>query len=168
MALGSVLQLLAYIRMRSLALLGSFPSWCRHVRALARARALGDYLLVGVWGDDGGDGNSAAQTNRNRNVMSLGERALSVLSCRHVDDVVLAPPRGAPPDAATLAALNVRVLANVTNMAPDFEPLSGGVGGEIGSGVAVREVDMGDNDFVTATIVERVRAINAAKAAAGH
>ena len=167
MALGSVLQLLAYIRMRSLALL--VPSWRRHVRALARARALGDYLLVGVWGDDGGDGNSAAQTNRNRNVMSLGERALSVLSCRHVDDVVLAPPRGAPPDAATLAALNVRVLANVTNMAPDFEPLSGGgAGGEIDSGVEVREVDMGDNDFVTATIVERVRAINAAKAAAGH
>ena len=44
-----------------------------------------------------------------------------LLLCRHVDDVVLAPPRGAPPDAATLAALNVRVLANVTNMAPDFD-----------------------------------------------
>lgn len=59
-----------------------------HVAFLEAARALGDYLLVGVH-------NDAIVNRRRRNqfpVMNLNERTLSVLSCRHVDDVLIDPP----------------------------------------------------------------------------
>mmetsp|Transcript_13727 Transcript_13727/g.18858 ORF Transcript_13727/g.18858 Transcript_13727/m.18858 type:complete len:159 (+) Transcript_13727:905-1381(+) len=59
-----------------------------HVAVLKAARALGDFLLVGIHPDD------VIEANRGRNhpIQSLHERSLSVLACRYVDEVVLGTP----------------------------------------------------------------------------
>ena len=59
-----------------------------HVSTLKAARERGDYLIVGIHGD--------AVVNRvqgmNLPLMNLHERALSVLGCRYVDDVLIDAP----------------------------------------------------------------------------
>lgn len=77
-----------------------------HVDFLQRARALGDFLLVGVHND--------VQVNRRRGsnfpIMNLNERTLSVLSCRHVGDVVIDPPWHLTKEM--IAALNISIVAH--------------------------------------------------------
>lgn len=62
---------------------------CGHVAMLEAAKKRGDYLIVGIHGD--------ALVNRERGcnlpLMNLHERVLSVLGCRHVDDVLIDAPR---------------------------------------------------------------------------
>lgn len=59
-----------------------------HAKILQKAREFGDYLIVGVHSD--------AMVNRRRGqnfpIMNLNERVLSVLGCKHVDDVLIAAP----------------------------------------------------------------------------
>jgi len=59
-----------------------------HVAILKEAKALGDYLIVGVLPDD--------IVNEKKGfgwpVMNLHERVLSVLSCRYVDEVIIGAP----------------------------------------------------------------------------
>jgi len=59
-----------------------------HVKFLEKARELGDFLLVGIHTDE------VVQENRGAHhpIQSLHERALSVLSCRFVDEVVMGAP----------------------------------------------------------------------------
>mmetsp|Transcript_20392 Transcript_20392/g.53328 ORF Transcript_20392/g.53328 Transcript_20392/m.53328 type:complete len:471 (+) Transcript_20392:244-1656(+) len=62
-----------------------------HVKALEMARAQGDFLLVGIHTDD------VVRERRGQvhlPIMDLHERTLSVLACKHVNEVVI----GAPPD----------------------------------------------------------------------
>ena len=53
-----------------------------HVEFLKQARALGDYLLVGVCSDD------AVRANKGSPVFTVGERIQSVAGCRFVVEVV--------------------------------------------------------------------------------
>lgn len=59
-----------------------------HIETLKRAKEMGNFLFVGVWGDDivnffkGG----------NHPILSLHERVLMVLACKYVDDVVVGAP----------------------------------------------------------------------------
>uniref|UniRef100_A0A7S2V0A7 ethanolamine-phosphate cytidylyltransferase n=1 Tax=Fibrocapsa japonica TaxID=94617 RepID=A0A7S2V0A7_9STRA len=59
-----------------------------HVMLFKKAREFGDYLVVGVHGDEA--------VNRQRGsffpIMNLNERVLSVLGCVHVDDVLIDAP----------------------------------------------------------------------------
>lgn len=59
-----------------------------HINTLERARAMGDYLIVGVVNDE--------TVNRHRGanypIMNLNERVLSVVACRHADDVLIDAP----------------------------------------------------------------------------
>ena len=59
-----------------------------HAKILEKAREFGDYVIVGVHSD--------ALVNKKRGgnfpIMNLNERVLSVLGCKHVDDVLIAPP----------------------------------------------------------------------------
>lgn len=59
-----------------------------HVAILKQAKALGDYLIVGILPDD--------VVNQKKGfgwpVMNLHERVLSVLSCRYVDEVIIGAP----------------------------------------------------------------------------
>ena len=53
-----------------------------HVEFLRKARALGDYLLVGICSDQ------AVQTNKRNPILNMEERVASVAGCRYVDEVV--------------------------------------------------------------------------------
>lgn len=75
-----------------------------HIDVLRQARALGDYLIVGVYGDP--------LVNKlqglNLPIMTLHERVLSVLGCRHVDDVLIDAPLKITPEM--IASLNIAVV----------------------------------------------------------
>ena len=59
-----------------------------HVRFLERARALGDFLIVGVHED------AAVRARRGvrHPVLNAQERALGVMACRHADEVIIGAP----------------------------------------------------------------------------
>lgn len=59
-----------------------------HIEFLKRAKALGDFLIVGVHDDQ----TVNAIKGANYPLMNLHERALSVLACRYVDEVILGAP----------------------------------------------------------------------------
>ncbi|RUS19873.1 hypothetical protein BC937DRAFT_86778 [Endogone sp. FLAS-F59071] len=59
-----------------------------HIEFLRRAKALGDYLLVGVHDDQ----TVNAIKGVNYPLMNLHERVLSVLACRYVDEVIIGAP----------------------------------------------------------------------------
>ena len=53
-----------------------------HIGLLRQARALGDYLLVGVHADD------AVLPHKRKPIMTMEERVASVAGCRYVDEVL--------------------------------------------------------------------------------
>ena len=53
-----------------------------HIELLRQARALGDYLLVGVHSDD------AVLAHKRRPILTMEERAACVAGCRYVDEVL--------------------------------------------------------------------------------
>ncbi|KAF9331535.1 Ethanolamine-phosphate cytidylyltransferase [Linnemannia elongata] len=59
-----------------------------HIEFLKRAKARGDYLVVGVYDD------ATVRTIKGARhpLMSMHERVLALLACRHVDDVILSAP----------------------------------------------------------------------------
>ncbi|KAF7723085.1 Ethanolamine-phosphate cytidylyltransferase [Apophysomyces ossiformis] len=59
-----------------------------HIEFLKRAKALGDFLIVGVHDDQ----TVNAIKGINHPLMNLHERALSVLACRYVDEVIIGAP----------------------------------------------------------------------------
>lgn len=56
-----------------------------HIETLKQAKAKGDFLYVGVWGDDIVNFFKGS----NYPILSLHERVLMVLACKYVDDVVI-------------------------------------------------------------------------------
>ena len=54
-----------------------------HVEFLKKARALGDYLLVGIHADD-----IVASYKKGRPILTMEERVNSVAGCRYVDEVI--------------------------------------------------------------------------------
>uniref|UniRef100_A0A6N2KGI8 ethanolamine-phosphate cytidylyltransferase n=1 Tax=Salix viminalis TaxID=40686 RepID=A0A6N2KGI8_SALVM len=59
-----------------------------HVEILRVARALGDFLLVGIHNDQ----TVSAKRGAHRPIMNLHERSLSVLACQYVDEVIIGAP----------------------------------------------------------------------------
>ena len=53
-----------------------------HVEFLRQARALGDYLLVGVHADD------AVRAHKRKPILTMEERVACVAGCRYVDEVL--------------------------------------------------------------------------------
>ena len=53
-----------------------------HVELLSQARALGDYLLVGVHADD------AVLAHKRKPILTMEERMAGVAGCRYVDEVL--------------------------------------------------------------------------------
>ena len=90
-----------------------------HVRILERAKALGDYLIVGVQGDD------LVNKHRGSNypIMNLNERALSVLGCKSVDDVLMDAPWTI--SSEMISSLKIAVVAHGTVQDPNEDPVGG-------------------------------------------
>ncbi|XP_061954973.1 ethanolamine-phosphate cytidylyltransferase-like [Populus nigra] len=59
-----------------------------HVEILKLARALGDFLLVGIHNDH----IVSSKRGAHRPIMNLHERSLSVLACQYVDEVIIGAP----------------------------------------------------------------------------
>ena len=57
-----------------------------HVEFLKQARALGDYLLVGICDDD------VCEIWKRKPILTMEERASCVAACRYVDEVILGAP----------------------------------------------------------------------------
>ena len=75
-----------------------------HVRLLREAKKMGDFLLVGVHDDQAARrGRGAAYP-----VLALQERALGVMACRHVDDVIVGAPGEVTRDL--IATFDVRAV----------------------------------------------------------
>lgn len=78
-----------------------------HVQLLKAARELGDFLVVGVLGDE------AVKQRRGRHhpILNLQERTLSVLACKYVDEVIMGCPWEVSGDMLT--TFNIAVVVRV-------------------------------------------------------
>eukprot|EP00658_Telonema_sp_P-2_P078654 TRINITY_DN7418_c0_g2_i3.p1 TRINITY_DN7418_c0_g2~~TRINITY_DN7418_c0_g2_i3.p1 ORF type:complete len:353 (+),score=108.62 TRINITY_DN7418_c0_g2_i3:197-1255(+) len=81
-----------------------------HVRLLEMAKAMGDFLYVGLHHDS--DINEIQGANYP--VCTLHERALCVLSCKHVDEVVFGTPFEVSADLISL--LNINIVVDSTDL----------------------------------------------------
>lgn len=87
-----------------------------HIETLKRARAMGDFLFVGVLGDDVVN----FFKGHNYPILSLHERVLMVLACKYADDVIIGAPYQISKDM--IKSLNVqKVVAAKTNEDPVLE-----------------------------------------------
>jgi cytidyltransferase-like protein len=81
-----------------------------HIKTLERARAMGDYLIVGVVNDEVVNQHRGA----NYPIMNLNERVLSVVGCQYADDVLIDAPWEITADM--IKSLNVHtVVAGTTH-----------------------------------------------------
>ncbi|KAK9728221.1 choline phosphate cytidylyltransferase [Basidiobolus ranarum] len=82
-----------------------------HIEFLKRAKALGDYLLVGVHDDY----TANAIKGYNYPLMNLHERVLSVLACRYVDEVIIGAPYSVTNDVLD-KVYKVNIVAHGTTL----------------------------------------------------
>ena len=75
-----------------------------HVHLLEKAREFGDYLIVGVHND----GIINSHIGMNYPIMNMQERALSVIGCKFVDDVLIDAPFNI--SATMLASLKITAV----------------------------------------------------------
>jgi len=120
-----------------------------HLAFLKAARALGDFLIVGLHTDP----IVNMYKGSNYPIMNLHERTLSVLACKYVSEVVIGAPYVVTPDL--LDHFSVSVVAHgkthisadpASQEDPYAEPKSRGVFQEIESG----------SDLTTSKIVRRI------------
>jgi len=120
-----------------------------HINFLTRAKELGTYLIVGVLPDNivkqrkGGNGP----------IMNLHERVLSVLACRHVDEVIIGCPWEITQELIKSQGINIVVQGSVVDPAyitdeadPYAAPKKLGI---------YREIDS-PSDMTTSTILSRI------------
>jgi cytidyltransferase-like protein len=103
-----------------------------HVEILKAARAQADFLLVGVHGDE----EVAARRGPHRPVLSLHERALSVLACRSADEVIIGAPAVVTEDLLTTFGVTLVVRGTVHESAPGGPGVVAGGAGASGAGGA--------------------------------
>ena len=77
-----------------------------HIQTLKQAKERGDFLYVGVWGDD----IVSFFKGGNYPLLSLHERVLMVLACKYVDDVIIGCPYQVSKDLIT--SLNIHKVLN--------------------------------------------------------
>ena len=75
-----------------------------HMEFLRKARALGDYLLVGITSDD------ALESYKRRPILTMEERAASVAACRYVDEVL--PNAPLVVDAAWIKKHDIHIVVH--------------------------------------------------------
>ena len=75
-----------------------------HVAFLRKARALGDYLLVGICAD--GD----VEVYKRRTILTMEERVASAAGCRYVDEVI--PDAPWQIDAAWIEKHNIHLVVH--------------------------------------------------------
>jgi ethanolamine-phosphate cytidylyltransferase len=89
-----------------------------HVGILRQAKALGDFLIVGILPDD--------IVNQKKGfgwpVMNLHERVLSVLSCRYVDEVIIGAPWSISEEFVQVQKISIVARGSVSDPAYKVTP----------------------------------------------
>ena len=75
-----------------------------HMEFLRKAKALGDYLLVGIYADD------VLESYKRKPILTMEERAASVAACRYVDEVLLHAPLRV--DAEWIARYDIHLVVH--------------------------------------------------------
>lgn len=81
-----------------------------HVEVLRMAREQGDFLLVGIHGDE--EVRESHNKAPHLPIMNVYERTLSVLSCRYVDEAIMGAPRRLTEDL--LKTFNISIVVHGT------------------------------------------------------
>ena len=82
-----------------------------HVEFLKQARALGDYLLVGVCADD------VVTAHKPRPILTMEERVASVAGCQYVDEVIPNAPWRFDP--AWIEKYNIHLVVHGDDYSPE-------------------------------------------------
>lgn len=114
-----------------------------HLAFLEKAKRLGDYLIVGVHGDD--------PLLSNRSIMTLNERVMNLLSYKCVNEVIIDAPRKVTSDLIEHFNITTVYHGRFTNPSTDFDPFE--IPKQMGK---FGNIDSG-SDVTTAKIVERIR-----------
>lgn len=83
-----------------------------HLAILKAAKAMGDFLLVGICDDD----TINRHKGSNWPIMNLHERTLCVLACRYVDEVIIGAPWAVTADL--IKTMNISLVINGTTHPP--------------------------------------------------
>lgn len=111
-----------------------------HLAFLEKAKSLGDYLIVGLHGDD--------PLPSNRSIMTLNERVMNLLSYKCVNEVLIDAPRNVT--AELMEQFNVNMVFHGRYSDSHFDPY------EIPKKMRkFQRIDSG-SDVTTDTIVERI------------
>ncbi|KAJ3070489.1 Ethanolamine-phosphate cytidylyltransferase [Podochytrium sp. JEL0797] len=120
-----------------------------HVSFLKAAKARGDYLIVGVHDDE----TVNIEMGSSFPIMNVHERALSVLQCRYVDDVIIGAPRVISEEVLRKAA-NVDVVCHPLGVEYKME---GGDPYKIPKELGIfEEIEAPLSTMTTQTVMERV------------
>lgn len=120
-----------------------------HVAVFKAAKALGDFLIVGVHTDN--------EVNRikggNYPIMNLHERVLCVLSCRYVDEVVIGAPYSVNQDM--IDSLRIAVVCHGSNEEPAPD-VSGENPYALPKRLGIYQTVQSPSSLTTADIVQRL------------
>jgi ethanolamine-phosphate cytidylyltransferase len=122
-----------------------------HVETLKLARAMGDFLLVGIHSDQ----IVSAHRGPNHPVMHVHERSLSVLACRYVDEVIIGAPWEVTKDMIT--TFNISLVVHGTCAEENIHLKNG----EHDPYAAAKEAGIyttikSPRDITTSTIIQRI------------
>ncbi|XP_008244222.1 PREDICTED: ethanolamine-phosphate cytidylyltransferase [Prunus mume] len=121
-----------------------------HVEILRIARELGDFLLVGIHTDQ----TVSAHRGAHRPIMNLHERSLSVLACRHVDEVIIGAPWEISKDMITTFNISLVVHGTVAEN-NNFQKEQGNPY-EVPISMGIFKVLNSPLDITTSTIIRRI------------
>lgn len=121
-----------------------------HVEILKHARAMGDFLLVGIHTDL----NVSANRGAHRPIMNLHERSLSVLACRYVDEVIIGAPWEVSKDMITTFNISLVVHGTVAEI-NDFQKKEGNPYA-VPISMGIFKILDSPLDITTTTIIRRI------------
>ncbi|XP_056171136.1 ethanolamine-phosphate cytidylyltransferase isoform X3 [Syzygium oleosum] len=121
-----------------------------HVEILRVARALGDFLLVGIHTDQ----TVSAKRGAHRPIMNLHERSLSVLACRYVDEVIIGAPWEVSRDMITTFDISLVVHGTIAEN-NDFQKDEGNPYA-VPISMGIFKVLESPLDITTTTIIRRI------------
>ncbi|KAK7251473.1 hypothetical protein RIF29_34708 [Crotalaria pallida] len=121
-----------------------------HVEILKRARELGDFLLVGIHSDE----TVSEHRGNHYPIMHLHERSLSVLACRHVDEVIIGAPWQITKDMVTTFNISAVVHGTVAenSLHSESDPY------EVPKSMGIFHLLESPKDITTTSVAQRIMA----------
>ncbi|XP_020594107.1 ethanolamine-phosphate cytidylyltransferase-like isoform X2 [Phalaenopsis equestris] len=124
-----------------------------HVEILRLAKALGDFLLVGIHTDQTVR-SSGFNRGAHRPIMNLHERSLSVLACRYVDEVIIGAPREISKDMITTFNISLVVHGTIAENMDYIKERSNPY--SIPMDMGIFKIIESPLDITTSTIIKRI------------